>query len=136
MGGFVRGRVAGCTRTDGHRGPSGTESGGTVPQVETVRGPVDTAELGQVLMHEHVFVLTADIQQNYPDEWGDEDERRAAAVGRLPDVAGRGVRTTVVPTVIGGGRCIPPIQRLAAQVDLNIVVAAGGYSSYDVPSFF
>jgi phosphotriesterase-related protein len=26
-----------------------------VPQVQTVTGPVDTADLGQVLMHEHVF---------------------------------------------------------------------------------
>ena len=29
-----------------------------MPQVQTVTGPVDTAALGQVLMHEHVFVLT------------------------------------------------------------------------------
>ena len=25
-------------------------------------------------MHEHVFVLTADVQQNYPQEWGGEDD--------------------------------------------------------------
>ena len=41
-----------------------------MPQVQTVRGPVDTAELGQTLVHEHVFVLSADVQQNYPEEWG------------------------------------------------------------------
>ncbi len=34
--------------------------------VETVRGPVDTAELGKTYMHEHVFVLDSDVQQNYP----------------------------------------------------------------------
>ena len=39
-------------------------------------------------MHEHVFVLTADVQQNYPEEWGDEDERVADAVQRL-QAAGR-----------------------------------------------
>lgn len=38
-----------------------------MPTVETVRGPVDTDALGQVLMHEHVFVLGSEIQQNYPD---------------------------------------------------------------------
>ena len=27
-------------------------------------------------MHEHVFVLNADVQQNYPEEWGDEDDAR------------------------------------------------------------
>lgn len=39
-------------------------------QINTVRGPVDSADLGRTYMHEHVFVLTADVQQNYPDEWG------------------------------------------------------------------
>jgi phosphotriesterase-related protein len=35
-------------------------------QVSTVRGPVDVADLGPTYMHEHIFVLTADVQQNYP----------------------------------------------------------------------
>ena len=34
--------------------------------VQTVKGPVDTSALGQVLMHEHVFVLSPEIDQNYP----------------------------------------------------------------------
>ena len=65
-----------------------------MPQVQTVRGPVDTAELGQTLMHEHVFVLSADVQQNYPEEWGSEDERVADAVDELRALAavGRGER--------------------------------------------
>ncbi len=49
-------------------------------EVATVRGPVDTADLGPTYMHEHIFVLTADVQQNYPGEWGSEDERIADAV--------------------------------------------------------
>ena len=39
-------------------------------QVQTARGPVEAASLGRVLMHEHVFVLTAEVQQNYPEEIG------------------------------------------------------------------
>jgi phosphotriesterase-related protein len=111
-------------------------SGGHVPQVQTVRGPVDTADLGTTLMHEHIFVLTADVQQNYPEEWGSEDDRVADAVRRLTELAGRGVRTIVDPTVIGLGRYIPRIQRIAEQVDLNIVVATGCYTYDDVPFFF
>ena len=107
-----------------------------VPQVQTVRGPVDTAELGQVLMHEHVFVLTADVQQNYPEEWGSEDERVADAVRKLTELAATGVRTIVDPTVVGLGRYIPRIQRIAEQVDLNIVVATGCYTYQDAPFFF
>jgi phosphotriesterase-related protein len=107
-----------------------------VPQVQTVRGPVDTAELGPTLMHEHVFVLSGDVQQKYPEEWGDEEERIAAAVGKLTELASRGVRTIVDPTVIGLGRYIPRIQRIAEQVDLTIVVATGCYTYDDVPFFF
>ena len=79
-------------------------------------------------MHEHVFVLTPDVQQNYPDEWGDEDARVADAVAKLSELAASGVRTIVDPTVIGLGRYIPRIQRIAEQVpDLNIIAATGCY---------
>ena len=107
-----------------------------MPPVQTVRGPVDTAELGQTLMHEHVFVLTPDVQQNYPEEWGSEDQRVADAVEKLTALAATGVQTIVDPTVVGLGRYIPRIQRVAEQVDLNIVVATGCYTYEDVPFFF
>ena len=107
-----------------------------MPQVQTVTGPVDTAALGQVLMHEHVFVLTPDVQQNYPEEWGSEDARVSDAVAKLTALAATGVRTIVDPTVVGLGRYIPRIQRVAEQVDLNIVVATGCYTYKDVPFFF
>jgi phosphotriesterase-related protein len=88
-------------------------------------------------MHEHVFVLTADVQQNYPDEWGSEDDRVADAVRRLRELAGVGIRTLVDVTVIGQGRYIPRIARIAAQVpELNIVVATGCYTFDEVPMFF
>ena len=107
-----------------------------MPSVQTVRGPVDTADLGQTLMHEHVFVLSADVQQNHPEEWGSEDARVVDAVEKLTALAGLGVRTIVDPTVIGLGRYIPRIQRIAEQVDLNIVVATGCYTYDSVPFFF
>jgi phosphotriesterase-related protein len=107
-----------------------------LPQVQTVRGPIETAELGPVLMHEHIFVLSADVQQNYPQEWGSEEARVAEAVAKLTELAGTGVRTIVDPTVIGLGRYIPRIQQIAAQVDLNIIVATGCYTYDDVPFFF
>ncbi len=107
-----------------------------MPQVQTARGPIYSAELGPTLMHEHIFVLTPDVQQNYPQEWGSEEDRIAEAVGRLNEVAGLGVRTIVDPTVVGLGRYLPRIERVAAQVDLNIVCATGLYTYDDVPFFF
>ena len=105
--------------------------------VETVRGPVEAAELGTTYMHEHIFVLNPDVQQNYPQEWGSEDDRVADAVTKLTALAASGVRTIVDPTVIGLGRYIPRIARIAEQVpELNIVVATGCYTYDDVPFFF
>ncbi|RFU20552.1 phosphotriesterase family protein [Geodermatophilus marinus] len=107
-----------------------------MPQVQTVRGPVDTAGLGQVLMHEHLFVLDPEIQHNHPEEWGSESDRVADAVARLIALAGTGVRTIVDPTVLGMGRYIPRIQEIAAQVDLNIIVATGYYTYDHLPFYF
>ena len=108
-----------------------------MPTVETIRGPVDTAELGRTYMHEHVFVLDADVQQNYPTEWGSEDERVADAVEKLRALAAQGIRTIADPTVIGLGRYIPRIQRIAEQVpELNIIPATGCYTYDQVPFFF
>jgi phosphotriesterase-related protein len=85
-------------------------------EVQTVLGPVATTDLGTTLMHEHIFVLTADMQQNYPEEWGDEDARVADAVRRLRALPPAGIRTIVDMTVIGQGRFLPRIQRIARQV--------------------
>jgi phosphotriesterase-related protein len=103
---------------------------------ETVRGPVATSGLGVTLMHEHVFVLSPEIMANYPEDWGDEDAREQAAVEKLNALRAAGVDTIVDPTVIGLGRYIPRIQRVAARTDLQIVVATGVYTYHDVPMYF
>ena len=108
-----------------------------VAMVETARGQVPAADLGRTLMHEHVFVLTADVQQNFPDEWGDEDARVADAVRRLSELPGHGIGTIVDVTAIGQGRNVPRVKRIADQVPgLNIVVATGIYTFDEVPMYF
>ncbi|KII00033.1 phosphotriesterase [Streptomonospora alba] len=108
-----------------------------MPQVPTLHGPVESTELGRTYVHEHIFTLTADVQQNHPGEWGDEEERIADAAERLSALAAQGVRTVVDPTVIGLGRYIPRIQRVAERVpELNIVVATGVYTYDSVPAYF
>ncbi len=104
--------------------------------VNTVRGPIETEALGVTLMHEHVFVLSTEIMQNYPEPWGDENKRIADAVAKLNEMRSRGIESIVDLTVIGLGRYIPRIQRVAAQTDLNIVVATGVYTYNEVPMHF
>ena len=102
--------------------------------VETVRGPVDVGDLGPTLMHEHVFVLSTEHVQNYGDGlWWDEEARVADAVAKLRALRDKGITTIVDPTVWGLGRYIPRIQRIARQVDLNIIVATGLYAYEELP---
>ncbi|WP_029089756.1 phosphotriesterase family protein [Brevibacterium album] len=104
-------------------------------EVQTVTGPVDSAELGRTLAHEHVFVLGEEYRINYQDDW-DEDAMVAKAVEDLGELQALGIDTILDPTVIGLGRYIPRIQRIAEQVDLTIVAATGLYTYNEVPFQF
>jgi phosphotriesterase-related protein len=110
--------------------------GNTGAQLETARGPIATTDLGVTLMHEHVFIMTTEITQNYPEGFGAEARREADAITRLNELKSRGVDTIVDLTVIGLGRYIPRIARIAAATELNIVVATGLYTYNDVPMYF
>ena len=104
--------------------------------VDTVNGLIKSTALGVTLMHEHVFVLSTEIMQNYPSSWGDEEKRVADAIARLNELKSRGVDTIVDLTVTGLGRYIPRIKRVAKATELNIVVATGVYTYNDVPMYF
>jgi phosphotriesterase-related protein len=54
--------------------------------VQTVRGAIAPEQLGVTLMHEHIFVLSTEIMQNYPDVWGDEERRIQEAVARMNEL--------------------------------------------------
>jgi len=104
-------------------------------QVNTVRGPVEGTELGKTLMHEHIFVLSPEIEKT-AEEWNEEAEQ-ARAVAKLRELKQQGIDTLVDLTVIGLGRYIPRIKAVADLVpDINIVVATGVYTYNDVPMFF
>ena len=103
--------------------------------VTTVRGEIPADGLGITLMHEHLFVLDAEVRTNYPESWDDEAEI-AHAVARLGSAYERGVRTIVDVTVLGLGRFIPRVQRVAEQTPVNIVAATGLYTYDTVPLGF
>lgn len=105
-------------------------------KMESARGPMDTSRLGVTLMHEHVFVLDAEVFHNYPEEWGDEEKRVADAIARLNELKSRGVDSIVDLTVMGLGRYIPRIKKIAGETELNIVVATGIYTYNELPTYF
>mgnify|MGYP000852010179 CR=1 FL=1 len=105
-------------------------------RVSTVRGDIDSAALGATLMHEHVFVLSPEINQNYPETWGDENSRVEDAVRQLRLLKSGGIDSIVDMTVLGLGRYLPRIRRIADRVDLHILVATGMMACGELPAFF
>ena len=104
--------------------------------VETATGPIQSSELGRVLMHEHVFVISTEIQQNYPQEWGDEQFRIDDAIKRLNELKDSCIDTILDPTAIGLGRYIPRIQQVAKEIDLRIICATGLYTFNELPHYY
>ena len=91
-------------------------------------------------MHEHIFVADPMAIQNYNHVWGegywDEDVRVADAIQKLQRLRDGGIETLVDPSTPGAlGRNIPRIQRINAEVDLNIIVATGIYAFLELPGF-
>lgn len=107
--------------------------------VDTVRGPIESSRLGRTLMHEHIFVLDQSMRHSYDRAWGasywDEDREIANAIANLERLRAAGFSTLVDPTVPGVGRNVPLIQRVNAEVDINIVVATGHFAMAELPMF-
>jgi len=108
-----------------------------MPKVATVRGEVDTASLGQTLMHEHIVNITADVEKEYPDlSWPDGKDAVVRSVAEtLREVKDHGIDTVVDCTAFGHGRDVDVVRRINEEVDINIIVATGIYT-YDFLSFF
>src|SRR3954466_921236 len=82
--------------------------------IETLNGPLDTSELGTVLMHEHIFNITAEIQIAHPGFNGwDPDVHVPAAQEELRAVKEAGIDTIVELSPIGLGRSLDLIRRAA-----------------------
>lgn len=108
---------------------------GTVP---TVRGEIDSADLGQTLMHEHVVTVTAEVARDYPDlSWtGDKEGVLQSVVAMFREVKSRGsTRSSTAPPSATGAN-IEALQQINDQVDLHIVACTGIYTYDYLPFFF
>jgi phosphotriesterase-related protein len=107
-----------------------------VESVNTVRGPVPCEDLGATLTHEHIFIKNPELEENYPGGEWDEDAMLSLARTGLQELKARGISTIVDLTVMGLGRSIARIQKVADGTDMNIVVATGYYTKAALPAFF
>lgn len=104
--------------------------------VMTMSGPRDAATLGLTLMHEHIFVRSTETTENYSTTWGSDDQRVEDAVSKLCDAADAGVDTLVDLTVLGIGRDIALMARVAERSPVSIVAATGSYVLDRLPYHF
>ena len=103
--------------------------------IETARGSVASADLGRVLIHEHVFLMDMEYTFNYRSDFF-EDRTVLDAATRLNALNAAGYDTIIDLTVLGLGRHMPTLAKAAALTDLNIVVSTGAYTFDAVPAPF
>ncbi len=112
-------------------GAGGRSSGDSGrPRCRPSAGRSPPPSSGRTLLHEHIVVLQPEALAELRPRLGRELLGRGGACRRRDrrssaPFATRGIRTLVDPTAPGLGRYIPRIQRINAEVDLNIVVATG-----------
>lgn len=92
--------------------------------VETVLGPVDAAQLGTVLSHEHVLVSLGDDIHRFPWMF-DLDRTKRLIVEELKEAKAGGVDTIIDLTAPDLGRDVAFVREVARESGMHIVVATG-----------
>ena len=103
-----------------------------MPTVNTVLGPVETANLGFTLSHEHVGTNAAGLRHTYPeiiDRAGVIEQSTAA----MQEIYTAGVRTIVDVTTIDLGRDIEMIQEVSRASGIQIIAATGNHLAVPRP---
>lgn len=95
--------------------------------IQGVFGPIDTSELGQVLMHEHLTCADWSMRMNFGSKFYEGDAVAGIAACQLNKAAALGVRTIVDGTPINLGRDVCLIREVARRTGLNFIVSTGFY---------
>ncbi len=101
--------------------------------INSVLGPMDTADLGFTLSHEHVIVTSAGIQYVYP-EFIDRDGTIERGIASLSEAHGEGLRTIIDVTTLDLGRDIRLLEQVSRESGINIICATGTWR--DIPRVF
>jgi phosphotriesterase-related protein len=93
--------------------------------VSTIAGPIESAELGQTLSHEH---LTSGMggMERIPGLY-DEDEGVRRCLEALQLAHDAGIRSIIDCTPLDLGRQVSLFQRLAGETPVNVIAATGVY---------
>src|SRR5690242_18189775 len=92
--------------------------------IQTVRGPISLDQLGQTMMHEHVFFWS------YPEH--KKTELMAFALRELQELVDAGADTLIDVGALPQRR-MEWYAEIAPQLDLNIIMPTGFYVERRVP---
>ena len=105
-------------------------------EVQTFTGPVAAGELGTTLIHEHVFVGHPELDLNLPHPEWDEPALIEAAVDGFERLWALGIRTVVDLTVLGLGRDVGRVAKVAARTSVRLLASTGYYTADVLPAYF
>ena len=100
--------------------------------VNTVTGPVDTADFGFTLSHEHVGTNAAGLRHTYP-QFIDREGIREQSIAAMKAVYEDGVRTIIDVSTFDLGRDVNLIREVAEGSGMQIVVATGNHLAVPRP---
>jgi phosphotriesterase-related protein len=113
--------------------------------IETVTGPIDAADLGTTLVHEHLLTRDEAVHAQWPDAGTIREEPPFAvppggeydeAVGAARRALDNGVRSICDPTAMFLGRDVAFMRRVAEETGLQVVACTGIYTYDHLPPFF
>jgi phosphotriesterase-related protein len=107
----------------------------TGPAVETMSGPISTADLGFTLMHEHIFSRSEGVEYNFPFVW-DQQAELDKAVEMLTALKTKGVSTILDATALGLGRDVPLLLPVVEEAGIQVIAATGIYTYNELPYYF
>jgi phosphotriesterase-related protein len=100
-------------------------------KINSINGPVDTADLGVTLMHEHVVNLEFSLLKAYPDTWFDKEACLKIYADEVNKAKGHGLKTYVDATPINLGRDILLIKEAVERVGVIGLFSTGLYYPED-----
>lgn len=101
--------------------------------IETVLGPIEAAQLGATLSHEHVLVAMGEDNHHYPWRF-DWPKTRAQSIAELSEAKAGGIDSVIDLTTPDLGRDVAFIRDVAQASGMQVVVATGIWR--DVPRSF
>lgn len=101
--------------------------------VNTVRGVLDSSELGITLSHEHVLLSSAGIKDTFPNLIDREGIIRKA-VNSLVMEGEYAVHTIMDVTTMDAGRDVRLLERVSKEAEINIICSTGIW--LDIPRIF